>query len=114
MKSILIAHHDCEKYAKTLAPELDGYDVMLAERLGAASADVLDDHSLLDVDIESETLDLVNLDVDLTAPSEGALIDADVDADLLEGDLLDLGLDLDVVTHDSLLDIDLDRKLFRF
>jgi D-2-hydroxyacid dehydrogenase (NADP+) len=41
MKSILIAHHDCEKYAEMLAPELDGYDVMLASSLKTTSEDAL-------------------------------------------------------------------------
>lgn len=39
MKSILIAHHDCEKYAKTLASELEGFDVLLANGLSAAGED---------------------------------------------------------------------------
>jgi phosphoglycerate dehydrogenase-like enzyme len=36
MKSILIAHHDSEKYAEVLAPELKGLDVHLADNLGGA------------------------------------------------------------------------------
>lgn len=41
MKSILIAHHDCEKYAKTLASDLEGLDVLLANGLSAAGDDML-------------------------------------------------------------------------
>jgi D-2-hydroxyacid dehydrogenase (NADP+) len=36
MKSILIAHHDSEKYAEVLAPELKGLDVLLADNLRTA------------------------------------------------------------------------------
>jgi phosphoglycerate dehydrogenase-like enzyme len=41
MKSILIAHHDCEKYAKTLGPELEGFDVLLANGLSVAGEDLI-------------------------------------------------------------------------
>lgn len=41
MKSILIAHHDCEKYAKTLASELEGFDVLLADGLSAVGDDLI-------------------------------------------------------------------------
>lgn len=36
MKSILIAHRDCEGYAEALAPDLAGHEVRLAESLDAA------------------------------------------------------------------------------
>jgi phosphoglycerate dehydrogenase-like enzyme len=41
MKSILIAHHDCEKYAKTLASELDGFEVLLSEGLSVAGNELI-------------------------------------------------------------------------
>jgi len=41
MKSILIAHHDCSKYAETLAPELDGFEVLLADSLKSAGENLL-------------------------------------------------------------------------
>lgn len=41
MKSILIAHHDSEKYARTLEPELEGFDVLLANDLSNASDDLI-------------------------------------------------------------------------
>lgn len=40
MKSILIAHHDSEKYAEVLAPELEGLNVLLADDLGSAGEDL--------------------------------------------------------------------------
>jgi D-2-hydroxyacid dehydrogenase (NADP+) len=33
MKSVLIAHHDCQKYAETLSSELEGFEVLLADGL---------------------------------------------------------------------------------